>query len=51
MFLEKDFDTLNLSNENIEIGVRNIIRIADEVKEGVYDKAMSFFSVSPTYVF
>lgn len=49
IFFEKDFDTLNISNENIEIGVRNIIRIADEVKEGVYDKAMSFFSVSPTY--
>lgn len=49
MFFEKDFNTLNISNENIEIGVRNIIKISDEVKEGVYDKAMSFFSVNPAY--
>lgn len=49
MFIQKDLDSLNLGNEKIYKGIMNILKVSDLVKEGVYDKKMSFLGMNPTF--
>lgn len=49
MFFQKDLETLELSNEKLYQGIINVFKVVNDVKEGVFDKHMSFLGMNPSY--
>lgn len=49
MFMQKDFEHLELGNRKLYEGIMNTLKVTNLVKEGIYDKKISFLGMNPNY--